>query len=37
VIVAGDVRVAPLDGMIVLRILACCFGSFRVSSSFLVR
>lgn len=31
-IVVGDVLEAPLDGRIVLRILACCFASFFVSS-----
>ena len=33
VIVVGDVLAAPLDGRSVLRILACCFGSFRFSSN----
>ena len=37
VIVVGEVREAPLDGRIVLRILACCFASFFVSSSCFVR
>ena len=37
VIVVGEVREVPLDGRIVLRILACCFASFFVSSSCFVR
>lgn len=36
-IVVGDVLEAPLDGRIVLRILACCFASFCVSSICFVR
>ena len=35
--VVGDVREVPFEGMIVLRILACCFASFFVSSICFVR